>query len=79
MSHATRRQFVAGSTAAFPLMLVDGPRHALAADTELPMIVLAPPGGATHLPLIIKAKGFDKKAGINVATQAAQRAGGLFQ
>lgn len=31
------------------------------------MIVLAPPGGATHLPRIITAKGVDRKAGVNVA------------
>jgi NitT/TauT family transport system substrate-binding protein len=66
MTEFTRRKLTAGLCAAVPMILIGDPRRARAAESELPMIVLAPPGGATHLPLIIKAKGFDKQAGINV-------------
>lgn len=66
MGKITRREALTLAAAAAPLMLLDGPRRARAADGDLPMIVLAPPGGATHLPLLIKAKEFDKKAGLNV-------------
>ena len=61
-----RRDVLRGAAAAVPLMFVDGPHHAWSAEDGLPMIVLAPPGGATHLPLVIKAKEFDKQGGLNV-------------
>jgi ABC-type nitrate/sulfonate/bicarbonate transport system substrate-binding protein len=66
MGEITRRNALALAAAAGPLMLLDGPRNAWSADGDLPMIVLAPPGGATHLPLLIKAKEFDKTSGLNV-------------
>jgi NitT/TauT family transport system substrate-binding protein len=66
MPRLTRREVTAGLCAAIPTTLIDGPRYAVSGTQDLPMIVLAPPGGATHLPLIVKSKGFDTKAGINV-------------
>ena len=66
MNGLTRRDAVLGAASLASLTLIDGPREAKSADGELPMIVLAPPGGATHLPLLIKAKEFDKQAGVNV-------------
>ena len=66
MTGLTRRGLLLQAAAAAPLMFIDGPRTARAADNDLPMVVLAPPGGATHLPLVIKAKEFDKRAGLNV-------------
>lgn len=66
MTAFTRREILSGGAAAMPLIFADGPRVSWSASNDLPMIVLAPPGGATHLPLLIKAKEFDKQAGINV-------------
>ena len=66
MAAIDRRDALRLAAASLPMMLVDGPRRAWAQERELPMIVLAPPGGATHLPLLIKAKQFDKQAGLNV-------------
>src|SRR5688500_4121308 len=66
MQKITRRDAMAFAGAAAPMILLDGPRQAWATESILPMIVLAPPGGATHLPLLIKAKEFDKQAGLNV-------------
>src|SRR3954464_11170176 len=65
MDQHTRRNIILSAGLA-PIMFMAGGDKARSDQNALPMIVLAPPGGATHLPLVIKAKEFDKQAGVNV-------------
>src|SRR4051794_33955477 len=65
MNRFSRRNLIAGAGLGIPMMFVGGGKSR-GDQNDLPMIVLAPPGGATHLPLIIKAKEFDKQTGVNV-------------